>query len=130
MTRMKVMEMKIRKEKGLTLLGFLIVLGVVLFFAYAGMRIVPMYLEYHALGNALSKLEDDPAAKKMTPQKIKQSIQTSLWASYASNNIKNEHIHISKKSGGVNVRVAYEIREPFIGNISIVGSFDKTAVLK
>ena len=130
MTRMKVMEMKIRKEKGLTLLGFLIVLGVVLFFAYAGMRIVPMYLEYHALGNALSKLEDDPAAKKMTPQKIKQSIQTSLWASYASNNIKNEHIHISKKSGGVNVRVAYEIREPFIGNISIIGSFDKTAVLK
>ena len=124
------MEMKIRKEKGLTLLGFLIVLGVVLFFAYAGMRIVPMYLEYHALGNALSKLEDDPAAKKMTPQKIKQSIQTSLWASYASNNIKNEHIHISKKSGGVNVRVAYEIREPFIGNISIIGSFDKTAVLK
>lgn len=124
------MEMNVRKEKGLTLLGFLIVLGVVLFFAYAGMRIVPMYLEYHALGNALAKLEDDPSAKNMPPQKIKQSIQTSLWASYASNNIKNEHIHISKKSGGVNVRVKYEIREPFIGNISIVGSFDKTAVLK
>ena len=105
-------------------------LGVVLFFAYAGMRIVPMYLEYHALGNALAKLEDDPSAKNMTPQKIKQSIQTSLWASYASNNIKNEHIRISKKSGGVNVRVAYEIREPFIGNISIVGSFEKTAILK
>jgi hypothetical protein len=127
---MMVMNKNIRKENGLTLIGFLIVLGVVLFFAYAGMRIVPMYLEYHALGNALAKLEDDPSAKNMTPQKIKQSIQTSLWASYASNNIKNEHIRISKKSGGVNVRVAYEIREPFIGNISIVGSFEKTAVLK
>jgi hypothetical protein len=127
---MMVMNKNIRKENGLTLIGFLIVLGVVLFFAYAGMRIVPMYLEYHALGNALAKLEDDPSAKNMTPQKIKQSIQTSLWASYASNNIKNEHIRISKKSGGVNVRVAYEIREPFIGNISIVGSFEKTAILK
>jgi Tfp pilus assembly major pilin PilA len=127
---MMVMDMNIRKENGLTLIGFLIVLGVVLFFAYAGMRIVPMYLEYHALGNALSKLEDDPSAKNMTPQKIKQSIQTSLWASYASNNIKNEHIRISKKSGGVNVRVAYEVRKPFIGHISLVGSFEKTAVLK
>ena len=124
------MNMNIRRENGQTLIGFLIVLGVVLFFAYAGMRIVPMYLEYHALGNALSKLEDDPSAKNMTPQKIKQSIQTSLWASYASNNIKNEHIRISKKSGGVNVRVAYEVRKPFIGNISIIGSFEKTAVLK
>jgi hypothetical protein len=119
-----------RKAKGLTLLGFLIVLVVVLFFAYAGMRIVPMYLEYHALGSALSKLENDPAAKKMTPQKIKQSIQTSLWASYASNNIKPEHIRISKKSGGVNVRVSYEIREEFLGNIDIIGSFDKSVMLK
>ena len=57
---MKVIEMNIRKENGLTLVGFLIALSVVLFFAYAGMRIVPMYLEYHALGNALAKLEEVP----------------------------------------------------------------------
>jgi hypothetical protein len=122
--------MNVRKDKGLTLIGFLIVLVMVLFFAYAGMRIVPMYLEYHALGSALTKLENDPNAKNLTPQKIKQSIQTSLWASYAHNNIKPEHIKISKKSGGVQVRVAYEIREEFLGNIDIIGTFDKTALLK
>ena len=122
--------MNMRKQDGLTLLGFLIVLVVVLFFAYAAMRIVPMYLEYHALTNAMAKLEDDPYAKGMTPQKIKQSITTSLWASYASNNIKPEHIHISKKSGGVTVRVAYEIREDFIANIDLIGSFDRSVVLK
>ena len=94
------------------------------------MRIVPMYLEYHALGNALSKLENEPGSSKMSPQKIKQSIQNSLWASYASNNIKNEHIRISKKSGGVNVRVAYEVRKPFLGNIDIIGSFDKAVTLQ
>ena len=127
---MKVVEMNIRKENGLTLLGFLIALAVVLFFAYAGMRVVPMYLEYHALGNALSKLESDPGAKNMTPQKIKKSIENSLWASYASNNIKAEHIKISKRSGGVNVRVAYEIRKPFLGNIDLIGSFDKSVLLK
>lgn len=127
---MKVIEMNIRRENGLTLIGFLIVLTVVLFFAYAGMRIVPMYLEYHALGNALSKLENDPGAKKMTPKKLKSSIQNSLWASYASNNIKNEDIHISKKSGGITIRVAYEVRKPFMANIDIIGSFDKSVVLK
>ncbi len=87
-------------------------------------------LEYHALGNALSKLENDPGARNMSPQKIKQSIQNSLWASYASNNIKPEHIRVSKKSGGVSVQVAYEIRKPFLGNIDIIGSFDKSVVLK
>jgi len=122
--------MNVRRQEGLTLIGFLIVLVMVLFFAYAGMRVIPMYLEYHALGNALSKLENDPAASSMTPQKIKTSIQNSLWASYADNNIKPEHIHISKKSGGINVRVKYEVRKPFLGNIDIIGSFDKTAVLR
>jgi hypothetical protein len=121
--------MNIRRESGLTLIGFLIVLVMVLFFVYAGMRVVPMYLEYYALGNALQTLKDDPASKSMPPQKIKQRIQSSLWASYANNNIKPEHMHISKKSGGINIRVKYEVREPFLGNISIVGNFEKSVVL-
>lgn len=122
--------MKIRNEGGLTLIGFLMVLTVVLFFAYAGMRVVPMYLEYHALGNAMDSLADDPMASKLPPSKIKDKIQRSLWASYASNNIKKEHMRISKKSNGVNVRVKYEIREPFLGNIDIVGKFDRAVVLR
>lgn len=122
--------MKIRRDNGLTLIGFLIVLVMVLFFAYAGMRVVPMYLEYHALGNAMEQLKEKPGASKMPPQKIKQTISTSLWASYANNNIKKEHMHISKKSDGVNVRVAYEVRKPFLANIDIIAKFDRTVVLR
>ena len=124
------MEMNIRKSKGLTLIGFVIVLAVVLFFAYAGMRVIPMYLEYQALISAMDKLKNDPAAKSMPPWKIKDSIQRSLWVSYASNNIKNDHIRISKKTDGINVRVAYEVREDFLGNIDIIASFDRTVVLR
>ena len=124
------MDTKIRKNKGLTLIGFLIVLVVVLFFAYAGMRVVPMYLEYHALVGAMDKLKNDPMAKSKSPNQIKDSIQRSLWVSYASNNIEKKDIRISKTSEGVKVRVAYEIREDFLGNIDIVGSFDRTAVLR
>jgi len=124
------METSIRRNDGLTLIGFLIVLVIVLFFAYAGMRVVPMYLEYHALVNAMDKLKNDPAAKSMSPYKIKDSIQRSLWVSYASNNIGKEDIRISKKSDGINVRVAYEVREDFLGNIDIIASFDRTVVLR
>ncbi|MFC1689120.1 DUF4845 domain-containing protein [Pseudomonadota bacterium] len=121
--------MKIRKESGLTLIGFLIVLSITLFFAYAGMRLVPMYLEYHALGNAMNLLAEEPGASKLPPSRIKDKVLRSLWASYASNNITKEKMHISKKSNGVNLRVKYEIREPFLGNIDIIGKFDRTVVL-
>ena len=122
--------MKIRNESGLTLIGFLIVLCVTLFFAYAGMRVIPMYLEYHALGNAMEVLRKDPTSKSLPPGKIKNKIQMSLWASYASNNIKHEHMHISKKSDGVNVRVKYEVRKPFLANIDIIAMFDRSVVLR
>ena len=122
--------MNVRRQDGLTLIGFLIVLVMVLFFAYAGMRVVPMYLEYQALISAMDKLKNDPAAKTMPAWRIKESITRSLWVSYASNNITKDHMRISKKSDGINVRVAYEVREDFLGNIDIIASFDRTVVLR
>ena len=35
-----------RTQRGITLLGFIIVLAVVGFFAYVGMKLFPMYSEY------------------------------------------------------------------------------------
>jgi len=129
-TRKKVMEMNFRRHSGLTLIGFLIVLVVVLFFAYAGMRLVPTYLEYEALISAMNKLKSEPLSKDMSPDKIKNTIMNNLWVSYATDNITRQNIHISKKSDGVNVRVAYEVRKDFLGNVDLVASFDRTVVLR
>jgi hypothetical protein len=122
--------MNIRRNGGLTLIGFLIVLSIGLFFAYSAMRVIPMYLEYHALTNAMDQLVQNPTATKMSPSQIKTKIKMSLWASYASNNIKKEHMRISKKPEGVNVRVKYEVRKPFLGNIDIIGKFDRSVILR
>ena len=121
--------MNIRKNNGLTLLGFLIVLAVVMFFAYAGMRLVPLYIEYNALLNAMQTLQNDPSAKSKSPIQIKQQIEDSLWVSYSTENIKREHMRISKTSQGVKVRVAYEVRRPFLGNVDLVAKFDHSVVL-
>jgi hypothetical protein len=121
--------MNIRRNGGLTLIGFLIVLSVGLFFAYSAMRVIPMYLEYHALTNAMNVLQENPSSVNLSPAKIKSKITMSLWTSYASNNIKSEHMRISKTKAGIKVRVAYEVRKPFLGNIDIIGKFDRSVVL-
>jgi hypothetical protein len=54
----------------------------------------------------------------------------SLWASYADNNITDRDVRISKTNEGVRVRVAYEVRKPFLGNIDIIGKFDTAVVLR
>lgn len=121
--------MKIRKQRGLTLIGFIIVLAIGLLFAYTGMRVIPMYLEYHALLSALETLRKTPGAADMAPARMRNNIVNSLWVSYASNNIGRQNIHISR-ADGVRVRVTYEVRKPWIGNLDIIGHFDKSVTLR
>jgi hypothetical protein len=119
----------IRKQRGLTLIGFIIVLAFGLLIAYTGMRVIPMYLEYHALISSLNTLQNTPGAKDMEPSRMRTNIINSLWVNYASNNIRREHIRITR-SDGVKVRVAYEVRKPWIGNLDLVGKFDRTVTLR
>jgi hypothetical protein len=52
--------MKIRKQEGLTLIGFGLALILAVFFAYVAMRLIPLYLEYHAVVGAMDRLQEDP----------------------------------------------------------------------
>ena len=121
--------MNIRKQRGLTLIGFVLVLVLVVFFAYAGMRVVPLYLEYNALINAMNTLEEDPRAAKMSPKQIKNKLINSLWVNYATDNIQRKHMKITR-SNVVKVRVAYAVRRDFIGNVDLIVSFERTVTLK
>ncbi len=121
--------MKMRKQKGLTLIGFGIVLVLVVFFAYVGMRLVPLYLEYHAVVGAMDRLQEDPMSGRLSPAAIRERIMRSLYVSYATNNIDRNDIQV-KRQDGVQVRVAYEVRRPMIGNVDVVVSFDRTVMLR
>ncbi|MSQ99496.1 MAG: DUF4845 domain-containing protein [Xanthomonadales bacterium] len=118
-----------RKQRGLTLISFGIVLAVGLFAAYTSMKLIPIYLEYHALLNALELVQDDPASADMPAGQIRNRIINSLWVSYASDNIKHQDIKIIR-SQGVEIHVQYEVRKTWIGNVDLLAHFDKTVALR
>lgn len=122
--------MKIRKQRGLTLMGFGLVLVLVVFFSYAAMRIVPLYLEYQALISAMNTLVVDPRGRKMTSRQIKNKLIDSLWVNYATDNIQRKHMKLTNKKEGLQVRVAYEVRKDFVGNIDLILSFERAVILK
>ena len=122
--------MKIRKQRGLTLMGFGLVLVLVVFFSYAAMRIVPLYLEYQALISAMNTLVIDPRGRKMTSRQIKNKLIDSLWVNYATDNIQRKHMKLTNKKEGLQVRVAYEVRKDFVGNIDLILSFDRSVILR
>ena len=114
-----------RTQGGMTLIGFVIVLGVIGFFAYIAMRLVPMYSEYYAVKQALKGLEAEPGIANRDPAKIQDLFFRRLYISYAEN-VKPSNVKIERIDGGWEMHVVYEVRKPLVGNLDVVGKFDVT----
>ncbi len=120
--------MIVRKQNGMSLVGFLIVLAMVVFFVYLGMRVVPMYIEYYSVVNAMEGIADERGSANWSPYEIKNKLMIRIWISVTESNVKVEHVKVVHHNG-VRLKVAYEVRKPVIYNLDIVASFDKEVVL-
>ncbi|MFT5372356.1 MAG: hypothetical protein ACI9R7_001901 [Lysobacterales bacterium] len=116
--------MKLGKENGLTILGFLIVMSLVMFFVFIGMRITPIYLEYYGVVNAMDGVAAERGSARYSPFEIKRKFLDRLYLSYAADNVKEANIKIVRRSG-VHIRIVYEVRKPMMGNLDVVASFDR-----
>lgn len=112
-----------RTQGGMTLVGFIIVLGVAGLFIYMGMKVIPMYSEYYSVKQALAGLENEPDIASESPAKIKDLFFRRLYISYAET-VKPEHVKIVREDSGYLITVDYEVRKPLIYNLDVVGKFN------
>ncbi|MBO9716324.1 MAG: DUF4845 domain-containing protein [Pseudoxanthomonas sp.] len=117
-----------RKQSGLSLVGFLVVLAVVGFAAYIGMKLFPMYQEYYSVRSAMKGLANEPGVGDMDPAKIQDLFFRRLYINY-SENVKPQNVKFERGDGGWKMRVNYEVRRELVGNLDVVGRFDSTQEL-
>lgn len=118
-----------RLQRGMTMLGFLITLSVVILFLYCGMKIVPMYIEYYSVKQALASIAEEPDSANASKEKLRELFFKRLYMSYA-NNVKQDALKIDSTDGGYNLLVDYERREQLIANLDVVGNFHAEQALK
>lgn len=116
------------RQRGITLIGFVIVLAVAGFFAFMAMKLVPIYQEYMSVVSAMKALQDEPGIVNMSPLKIRDLLSRRFDISYVDS-VKPENIKITRADGYL-LQIKYEVRKPFMYNIDIVASFDRTVELK
>jgi Tfp pilus assembly protein PilE len=117
-----------RKQKGLTLLGFVIVLAVVGFFAYVAMKLFPMYSEYYSVRAAMKGLSNEAGIANQDPARIQDLFFRRLYINY-SENVKKEHVKLKRVDNGWQMDVQYEVRKPLVANLDVVGKFQSTQML-
>jgi Tfp pilus assembly major pilin PilA len=119
-----------RYSRGITLIGFLIMLCVAGFFAYIVMKLVPVYVEYFGVVKAMEQVKSEPGAAQKSIEEIRRDLNVKFDLQYVDeHDIPPQAIQVKREATGPVLRIAYEKRVPFMYNIDLVASFDKSVNL-
>ena len=117
------------RERGMTTIGFLIAVSFIGLFAFAVIRLTPVYLNYVKVAGVLDGVYDEFNNQNPTRGAIRTSINRRFEVESVSV-ISSQAIKVRSESGGFLVVVQYDHTTPFIANIQFTVQFDKEVLIR
>lgn len=120
----------LKRQRGMTAIGVIIVLGLIAFFTLLVLRLAPPYLENFNVASSLKSLQQETGIKDKTAAEIRSLLQRRFDINDVEN-VKRDHVTIEKnrKSGLLTVAVTYEVRVHILANIDAVIAFSDSIEL-
>ena len=118
-----------KRQKGMSSFGWIAVAGIFGFLLITFFKIFPMYYTNIKLQSSMEALQNDTSIDSKSKRAIWQSLQKRLFVNEVRN-IKREHVSMERKDGKTTVTVSYEVRDNYIGNLFIGGSFVESIVIE
>lgn len=114
-----------RSQKGMSVLGWMMVLALVAFFASAAFKVIPHYLDNMTLEKLIMQVQTE---KAMDIRSV-GDFNGHIFKGAGVNNIRDldleKDLSIKLENNEFLVHLKYERREPLIRNIDLVVRFDK-----
>ncbi len=114
------------RQQGMTFLGILVLVIVVGAWVYAGIRLVPKYLEYVRIAATLEKVRDEYENNPGTTEFMLRKGVERHFDIEMVDVITSEDIEIRREGGMFYMRAAYADSVPLVANVSFLVEFDKT----
>ena len=115
------------KQAGLTFIGFIMLLIVVGFFAYAAMKLVPVYTEYMGVVKSMNLVASESGSANKTVDELRRDLRVKFDTQYVDPDaIPIQNIQLKRQGGAATLRIFYERRIPFIYNVDLLVHFDKS----
>lgn len=112
------------RQQGLSIIGFLILLAVVGFFAYAAMLLIPAYTEYFGVVKAMKGLAEDPTVANMPIEQIRRKLDFDMTVQYVGDKtVPPNGVKLNTQGGARILQVAYDKEIPFLYNVSLLLHF-------
>lgn len=118
-----------RRQAGITAIGFLFLATLFGVVALAGIKLTPMYIMNMKLSTALNDVQGQLNGQATTPVAIRNELQKRF--AIEDVDLANDAIKVTpNKTGGFSVRIQYENRAPYAGNIYLILAFDKQVEIR
>lgn len=112
-----------RRQRGITMIGFVVIMGLIAFFTLLTLKILPIYLEHFKVLSSLESLKEDQTLPKKSRREVISLLQKRLDINMVEN-VTPEDVLVTKQDGVVTVSVNYEVEKPIFGNLSVIAYFD------
>jgi len=120
----------LKKQRGLTMISWMIIIGLVGIQGVMGLRITPVYLNFNSVKHIMDSLPGDPQVTDMTTKQLKKYISKRLKIDNLYELSRNkEAFKFVKKKTGLTLVLHYEERGPIMGNLEFVATFDHEVAL-
>src|SRR4051812_36705888 len=94
-----------RRQRGLTILGFLFVAAVVVIAALVAFRVLPAYVEYMSVKKALeTSLDDSPTGN---PQEVRRSFERKLSAGYIES-VRPSDVQVAREGNAIVASISWQ----------------------
>ncbi len=122
------MRQSLKKQQGMTGLGWLFVLFLLGFFILLTFKLAPIYLEHYTIKSVLHSLEEEPYITTKSAHDVRRMIMTRLTTN-GVRDLKQESVDVQKASGRMKITIAYNVQKNMIGNVDLVVKFDDSLEL-
>lgn len=114
-----------KRQRGLTMISWVIIIALVAIQGVAAMRIIPVYIDDSSVKKILEELRDDSSARGETPGRLAALIDKRLAINGIYDIQKDKDAFVYQKTAtGMNIILHYEVRRPIYGNLEFVAVFD------
>ena len=119
-----------KKQSGITFMGFVMLVVVLAFFAYGGMRLTPIYTEYFGVVKSMNYVQKEPGIESKSIEEIRRMLEVQFDLQYVDQkDVPPKSIQLITANGQRSLNVAYDIDVPFIYNVDLLVRFNKTVDL-
>ncbi|MDP9087902.1 MAG: DUF4845 domain-containing protein [Pseudomonadota bacterium] len=118
-----------KRQRGMTFIGLLCILALAGVVVYAGIRLLPIYLNYMKIARTMDSVATEIKGENPDPAAIRGLIDRHFTIEDPTS-VEAKDIEITRDQDGVQMHVAYDDAVPYVANVSLSVHFEKTVKVR